>query len=568
MVRAARAVVEELPVARETSIGALAAIHTSNAERGLHNLTRKMKLALPVQVRMQKLMLDEEAPLLPLSSWARFFMSKNMWHSMSGLEKPDSARCEAQWELFWQRFRGVSPNHDIFKLKTREQLKRTAAVLLHGDEGRSRKKTAIMVLSAHSVLGRGSGFHRSSVKEYAQQDLNFLGHTWGSRWLLAVLPRKMYDDERATNFQTVLEVLAADMKNLLLDGVPSLCGTMHYFAVIHVMGDWPFLQKAFAFDRSFQNAAKQPTAKNPAKGICHVCRADQDGFPWEDFESAEPRWRSSLHVHLPFPEFPPLFLLPHDRSKPMSFPGQDLFHGWHLGAGKIFMASAMALFSDEFPGRSIDARFEAMVQDFFKYCSEHNQQPFIRKLTRETLSWKNTTDYPTGGWSKGSTTVCLVRWFLHACRQRSDNIPEDSFLRVCFKAALSINLFFSKLYRQQVWIPSEAAKEISRHGFDFLKFNSLCAKRAFLANRALFLYMPNLHRLHHVFFDVWDDAHLSEYVLSPLVYSCQMEEDFIGRPSRISRRTSPKQTMQRTVQRALEAAYSQYVKDGMLIPDR
>ena len=58
----------------------------------------------------------------------------------------------------------------------------------------------------------------------------------------------------------------------------------------------------------------------------------------------------------------------------MSFPGQDLFHGFHVGAGKVFMASALALFSSFFPGRSYDARFEAMVATFFSWCAVRRQQ--------------------------------------------------------------------------------------------------------------------------------------------------------------------------------------------------
>ena len=107
------------------------------------------------------------------------------------------------------------------------------------------EKTAIMILSAHSALGKGSRLPAEDKSDYDKQCLNYTGHTWASRWLLAVLPRKMYDDARTGNFQKVLEYLVEDMRSLFYDGITSRDGTTYFFAVIHVMGDWPFLAKAF-----------------------------------------------------------------------------------------------------------------------------------------------------------------------------------------------------------------------------------------------------------------------------------------------------------------------------------
>ena len=110
--------------------------------------------------------------------------------------------------------------------------------------------------------------------------------------------------------------------------------------------------------------------------------------------------------------------------------------------------------------------------------------------------------------------------------------------------------------------------EIAQHGFDFLKFNTECAYRAHQEGKALFLFMLNLHRLHHIFFDVRDQGNRAEFTLSPLVHSCQIEEDDIGRPSRITRRTAARTVMIRTIERSLEASYAQMVQCGMLILHR
>ena len=70
------------------------------------------------------------------------------------------------------------------------------------------------------------------------------------------------------------------------------------------------------------------------------------------------------------------------------------------------------------------------------------------------------------------------------------------------------------------------------------------------------------------FFDMRDQAKQAEFVFSPLVHSTQIDEDYIGRPSRVSRRTSSRTVMIRTIERCLEASHAQMVESGMLILHR
>ena len=205
-----------------------------------------------------------------------------------------------------------------------------------------------------------------------------------------------------------------------------------------------------------------------------------------------------------------------------------------------------------------------MSQAFFLWCRLNKQQPYIRKLTRDTVNWFGSGDAPTGSWSKGSTTLVLTRWFLSFCQTHRAQIPEQSLLFKTWEAATEIYHCLAKLYRESVWIPKARAQVISSHGLKFLSLNGECALQAFNQNRAMFTYMPNLHRLAHIFFEMQDQARVAEHVLSPLLSSCQMEEDFVGRPSRVSRRVSPKLAMLRTTERSLEAAHSAFVDRGFI----
>ena len=234
------------------------------------------------------------------------------------------------------------------------------------------------------------------------------------------------------------------------------------------MGDWPWFQKSFSLTRSFSNVAKHKTSKKPSTGICHACLADRPGLPWEDFRNPHPAWRDTVDIESPFAGSPSLLRLPHDTARPSTFIGQDIFHGWHIGAAKQFLASTLVLLSETYDGTSIPKSFENMAADFFNWCQEAKQNPYIRKLTRETVGWPSAADYPQASWSKGSTSTVVLKWILVACNQRRELIAAGSLLELGYAAAREIYSFISKSFHEDVWMTSERGIEISRHGFAFL----------------------------------------------------------------------------------------------------
>ena len=558
-----------MPAAEHTSIGRIARLAENDSEDAFHRLARDVGLALPVQLCHLTLSFDSVPVLLP-SAWLKFFLAHNLFFSLSGLTEPDRQRSGDQWSRFWKNYKALFPSHDVFQ-KSPEQLRRTCALVMHGDEGRSKKKLPLMILSCRSVLGKGShvtsrGLH--TTEEFLKQELNMLGHTWATRFLLATMPRALYDDEKTCQLEELLTHIVADLRTLFRDGVTCpVTGETYYMVVINIIGVWPFLAKAFNWSRTFGNSAKAETSKKAPAGICHCCLADRPSYPFEDFESPEPRWRQTLNQVPPYPQPPALMMLPHDPTDDSGFAGQDLFHGWQLGAGKVFVSSALALLSYEFPGRSFSARFGAMEASFFAFCTAQRENPYIRKLTQDTLGWPHSTEAPSGGWHKGSTTLTLTRFFIAACEERRASIGDGTLLYNCWMAAIEINAFVSMLHREKLWIPSARALFIANRGFLFLKYYGQLAYQAFKEGRPMFTFMPNLHRCHHLMFCMKDMALRGPLVLNILTWSCAMEEDFIGRPARLSRRTHARTLMLRVMERALEACYAKYVESGLIIPD-
>lgn len=134
---------------------------SSNSERDAQRLlVDKLELALDVPISFLPTG-DKNlvVPLLKLRDWAKWIVDHNLWHMLSGLQQPDAKRSASQWSSFWQKFRAYSPHHTVFAKADRGEidLSRTAGILVHGDEGRSRRRSAIMILSWHSILGRGTG---------------------------------------------------------------------------------------------------------------------------------------------------------------------------------------------------------------------------------------------------------------------------------------------------------------------------------------------------------------------------------------------------------------------------
>lgn len=309
--------VEEIPSASGTSIGALASCTASHSERDVHKVSKQFGLGLPIPLTQVEISKGIQIPVILLSSWANFFLSLNLWHTLSGLDSPDDDRCKAQWTSFWRNFEKIMPHHQVFDLARSGSLdlSRTAGIVVHGDEGRSKKKTAIMILSAHSILGKGCAVknRRATLKtDFAKQDLNIIGNTWTTRWLLGVLPRGYYDPKKGDSeaYDRMSQALVDDMNGVIATGIRSLTGETHWLVPLYVIGDWPFHAKTFHLTRTFGSVAKQPTSKTDSKGICMFCTADQPGYPWEDFESENPRWRTTIGTSCPFARDPAFLQLP------------------------------------------------------------------------------------------------------------------------------------------------------------------------------------------------------------------------------------------------------------------
>lgn len=121
------------------------------------------------------------------------------------------------------------------------------------------------------------------------------------------------------------------------------------------------------------------------------------------------------------------------------------------------------------------------------------------------------------------------------------------------EALFAINECLSGLYHEGLFIRSPRANYLATQGLTFLRKYAKLALWCFEARKRRFPFMPKGHYLHHQFLSMLQQSQRGEWVMNILAFANQQSEDFVGRPSRLSRRVSSRTTSLRVIQRAFLA---------------
>ena len=571
-IRGAQGVVKDIgtaAAAKSKGLNALASSSAKNSERDFQSVIETYQLQLPIPlVKLPKplgIRYEGDFNALSLCDWLGFHIEYNTFHILTGLVRPNAKRETAILSEFWARFRLLKPEHELWDVSDKNgfDLSHTVPILIHGDEGRGRKRAPLLIVAYHSFLGLGTdeANRNRKTKPYLAQKLNYSGNSHTHRMLSAVLP-KMSHDEIA--FETLVDFIVKDCKRALFEGVTSDQGVTFRAAVIQCCGDWMFLAKIGNFCRSYANCQKQPRGQGSIpKGICHLCRGDQIGYPFEDLRPTA-RWKETMYDPNDqwFVTVPALLQLPHEPSKPSSFFGFDLWHSFHLGCGKTYAASVLAMISQRMEGSNIDRRFKELTNMYLDYCKETHQSPYVTVITQSSIGWPDTKTFPNGQWSKGHVTTLMFKFIEEFFAVHG--IEGDPLFQLCRDTTKHGNNFLRELYQQDIWIKPEDGKRIAESGYSFLMGYMKLAAASFKAGRALFIFMPKIHVVHHIVDNLMWEGLNKPWCMNPLVQAVQVDEDFVGRISRVSRKTHPLQAITRTLQRSLKAAKWHYDSKGYL----
>lgn len=579
MIRTARDVVADIGkdlAARSGGLVDLSLRNPRNGERDCHVLMSKYcRLAMPL--RKDWLDLKDDGPNIPflrLRDWMHMMMEHNCLHILSGLIRPHAQREEAIWKQFWKNWERHEPGHPIYQ-RARDgevDLGRCFAILLHGDEGRSKKRLPFLILNIHSILGRGVqvGLDHAPKKRYIKMKPNFDGHSYTSRFMVCAMPKSAYTGDNSDAFDIMLDAIADELCHVSNHGVTDRFGTKYWAFCVGIVGDWPWLAKAGYMTRSFMNAPKHRSnpdagaAQPSCRGICHLCKGGQAGWPFEEIGTRSPTWMGSVLVQSPFGRPNPFRNLPHSagNNQLATLYRFDLFHTWHLGLAKNYLGSALALLSKLQEGTNVDTRFQNLTIKYLEFCKAHHLPAHIQKISKESINWISTTSYPTGSWHKGALSTSLMRFVED--QYRHNDWSGDELLELTGQACVAANMFLGILYRSDAWLEPSAATQAAGFGFRFLRRYLQCALISYQRGDRLFIIQPKAHAFHHLCVDLAEGARRGP-TLNTICTSVQMDEDFIGRGSRLSRHVNEKHVAERVVNRYLQACYAQWVECGYFI---
>ena len=441
---------------------------------------------------------------------------------------------------------------------------RLIGLYIHGDEGRTLKKSGLMVTSIQSVLGQGFDSKRlkRDVSGFLKPQVNFAGHTFTSRFVSFVMPKALYG-KKPNIYHAALDLFAQNLAGLLTAGVRDpYTNEVYKFVVLGCKGDLPYLAKSGCLNRTFNTGAKKGNStKN--HGVCHLCLAGYPEFPAEDIGSLQPAWINTMGVALPWSSTPPFIKhLCYDAIDPANFFALDLWHCVHLGFGRSWVASVIFLVLDVLPLSNLDQKWKFLTGHYFQWCRDHKKQTHVSKVTPYLMSYDDKTG-KQGRWHKGALTTNFCGWLLKLLR----DIPADNagYLARCRVATGNLNAMFECFYQAGFFLNKEECTYSTDCGTNFLTTYAYLAEQQFEQGQpSLFPLYPKLHFMHHMMLKTREEGQRLGFSQNAMACSCQMDEDVIGRVSRISRRVSIRTTMERTMGRYLVGCYAAWATAGMV----
>ena len=154
-------------------------------------------------------------------------------------------------------------------------------------------------------------------------------------------------------------------------------------------------------------------------------------------------------------------------------------------------------------------------------------------------------------WFKGNDTRTVLRfieWRFGRALADYDGLDEP-YLEAVFDAGVHANACMRHLYGNGLWLSPFMAATISDHGLAFLRGFSRVATIAYGRSTPRFLIVPNVHMFAHIMHDIRLEGLTGHPVMNPLAYSCQLDEDYVGRVCALARTCHAKTLHYRTLQK-------------------
>ena len=172
-----------------------------------------------------------QLPWLRPSDSLRYLLSNEPWLLLGGLQPGQEA--QKLLTTFWDLYRNEHGSHAVYKMASENQvrLSHTIPVFLHGDGGRTQKKTPLEVVSFRPTLGIDTEqppftcsccdpvvYHGTDKKDPCSMRLNQKNNSYLTHFLVFAYPSKKFKKLPGL-FQSLLEAVSLDLKNACCSGI-------------------------------------------------------------------------------------------------------------------------------------------------------------------------------------------------------------------------------------------------------------------------------------------------------------------------------------------------------------
>ena len=139
-INTARAVTSEMgeDVARKSGIYDWAKIADKNSERDVHRVVKKQRTKLNIAISELDVQ-TQKLPWISPKAWLQFIVTHGLLYMMSGLTYEERHLVGRTWKTFWRQYEPLHPDFGFFEHQNIDY-KKTLALFVHGDEGRTLKR--------------------------------------------------------------------------------------------------------------------------------------------------------------------------------------------------------------------------------------------------------------------------------------------------------------------------------------------------------------------------------------------------------------------------------------------
>lgn len=208
----------------------------------------------------------------------------------------------------------------------------------------------------------------------------------------------------------------------------------------------------------------------------------------------------------------------------------------------VVLASTLALF--EGPDLTFEGQMHQAWLDFRSWCKRHGLQCTHDGFDRNSFHYAKNNQYP---WMNGKAADVrlAVLWLADDVSRRDFRTEEVS--KAVNHCVLALAQYIHVVARADVLMSPDEAQAAHHTGSQFVRWYLHCAWLFAAKGQTLFKTRPKLHYFWHVCQQLGPSASR----LNPNVHSCFMDEDMVGRVSRVASRTHRRTTALRSLERFL-----------------